>query len=354
MTVAQSLARLDATWLDDVLGAGGSVHAVSVEPLAFTGATTDLARIRIDHGSGAVRRGGSGVSGPTSLIAKIRGVTDVQRQMDAAIGMFHREACFYRQLAAEVPVGSPRCFHVGDGDTTPLLLEDLGGHRMGDQVAGLAIADAETMMRTLARLHAAYWESPVIEQPWLLRHDTGAYPGLVAQLVQSGTSGLVRRFGDAVPGRVLDGVLALAARWDQVLSTACAGPPTLVHNDCRLDNVFFAEDGAPCLIDWQVVSRTRGTQDVANLLAGSMNADDLATHWERLLRLYHDGLVEHGVSGYGFDEALRHYRQNVFFPLGAGIALLGAMSIDDDRSLGEVITRRCLRHIDDIDALEAL
>jgi hypothetical protein len=85
-----------------------------------------------------------------------------------------------------------------------------------------------------------------------------------------------------------------------------------------------------------------------------MGGDDLAEHWERLLRLYHDALVGDGVRGYGFDEALHHYRQNVFFPLGAGFALLGAMAIDDDRSLGEVVTLRCLRHIDDIDALKAL
>jgi hypothetical protein len=344
MTVARSLAGLDPAWFAEVVGA--PVESITVEPLAFTGATTDLARVRIGY------RGAS--DGPASLVVKIRGVSDVQRRMDQAIGLFEREARFYGELAARVPIGSPRCLHVGDGDRTPLVLEDLDGLRMGDQVDGLAVADAEALMVALAGLHAAYWDSPELDAPWLLRHDSGDYPGLVAALVASGVPALRQRFADRAPAKLLDGVVAQAGRWDRVLAAAAQGPPTLVHNDCRLDNVFFAADGTPTLIDWQVVSRTRGAQDVANLLAGSMPADDLAEHWERLLRLYHDALTGHGVSGYGFDQLLDHYRVNVFFPLGAGMALLGAMDIGDGRSLGELIVDRCLRHIDAIGALEAL
>jgi Ser/Thr protein kinase RdoA (MazF antagonist) len=253
-----------------------------------------------------------------------------------------------------VPVNSPRCFHVGDGTTTPLLLEDLAGLRMGDQVAGLSVAEAETLMGTLAALHAAYWESPALEAPWLLRHDTGAYPTLVGMLVGSGAAALEKQFADRTPEPVLRGVLELCTRWDALIVANAAGPQTLVHNDCRLDNIFFADDGTPTLIDWQIVSRTRGAQDVANLLAGSMRADDLSAHWERLLRLYHGGLRLHGVTGYSLDELIDHYRANVFYPLGAGLALLGAMAIGDARSLGDEIVARCLRHIEEVDALGAL
>lgn len=344
MTVARSLAGLDPGWIAEVVG--GPVEGIKVEPLAFTGATTDLARVRIEY------RGEP--HGPATLVVKIRGVSDVQRQMDAAIGLFEREARFYSHLAARVPIGSPRCLHVGDGDRTPLVLEDLGGLRMGDQVEGLRVADAESLVVALAGLHAAYWESPELDAPWLLRHDTGSYPHLVSALVQSGVPALRARFADRAPATLLAGVVDCTSRWDQILADATRGPQTLVHNDCRLDNVFFAADGTPTLVDWQVVSCTRGAQDVANLLAGSMPADDLAEHWERLLRTYHDALTGHGVSGYGFDQFLDHYRGCVFFPLGAGLALLGAMDIGDGRSLGELIVDRCLRHIDAIDALSVL
>jgi hypothetical protein len=346
MTVATALSSLDETWLDEVLDAGGTITAIAAEPLAFTGATTDLARIRITY-AGAP-------SGPTSVIAKIRGISEVQQQMDLALGLYEREARFYAELAAAVPVNSPHCFHVGNGDTTPLLLEDLDGLRMGDQLAGLSVAEAETLMGTLAALHTAHWESRVLEAPWLLRHDIGAFPSLVGMLVGSGAPALEKQFGDRTPEPVLRGVLSLCARWGDLIVVNATGPHTLVHNDCRLDNIFFAPDGTPTLIDWQIVSRTRGAQDVANLLAGSMRADDLSAHWERLLRLYHGSLRLHGVTGYSLDELIDHYRANVFYPLGAGLALLGAMAIGDARSLGEEIVARCLRHIEEIDALSVV
>lgn len=321
---------LDAEWLGEVLGM--PLTEVMAEPLAFTGATTDLARVRYDGGS---------------LIAKTRGTREVQRQMDAAMDLFAREARFYAELASDVPVRTPRCFFAGE----PLLLEDLQNLRMGDQISGLTIADAEVMMDALADLHAAFWDAP---PEWLLRHDSGTYPLLVTQLVASGAPALQERYGDRVSADALAGIVARAPRWQEVLARGCSGPATLVHNDCRSDNLFFADDGAPCLIDWQVVSRTRGTQDVANLLAGSMDAADLAREWERLLRRWHERLVERGVSGYSFDEAVEHYRQNLFYPLGAGMALLGDMDIGDGRGLGDAILVRCLTHIDQLDALEAL
>jgi len=83
-----------------------------------------------------------------------------------------------------------------------------------------------------------------------------------------------------------------------VLARCDEGPPTLVHNDFRLDNVFFAGDGTPVVIDWQIPAHTRGTQDVAYLLSGSFQPDVLSGAWESLLRRYHDGLRAHGVAGY--------------------------------------------------------
>ena len=51
----------------------------------------------------------------------------------AAMQLFTRETYFYRELAAHLPIRTPRAFAFGDGDETPLLLEDLGNMRTGDQ-----------------------------------------------------------------------------------------------------------------------------------------------------------------------------------------------------------------------------
>lgn len=312
--------------------------------MAFRGAVADMARVRLEYDS-------SGDPGPSSVVAKIRGTTEVQAGMDAAMGLYEREARFYRDLAGEVPVVTPRCHHIGDGTATPLLLEDLTELRIGDQMKGLAPADAERLIDALADLHACYWGSPVVEQGWLLSPGGGAFAGMVAQLVSSGVDALRARFGDRAPGRVLDGIAQAAPRWHEILGRCAEGPATLVHNDCRLDNIFFRATGDPVFVDWQVVARTRGTQDVANLLAGSMDVEDLRASWERLLRRYHDRLRERGVRDYGWGECVDHYRQNILYPLGAGIALLGHLDIGDDRGLGDAIVVRALTHVTDLDSL---
>jgi hypothetical protein len=349
--LAPNLQRIDAAWLSSALREGAhseaEVSEVQVEPVAFTGATTDMARLRLSYQ-------GSGAPGPATLIAKIRGTRDVQVQMDQAMGLFSREAQFYRDLADQVPVRAPACFYIGDGDDTPLLLEDLGELRMGDQMQGITLADAEAVLDALADLHAQFWGSPALDAPWLVSPASGVYAGMITQLVSSGAPALAERYAGQVPDSVITAVVQAAPDWGKVLSACAEGPPTLVHNDCRLDNLFFGSDGAPRFIDWQILARTRGTQDVGNLLAGSMSSEDLAANWERLLRRYHDRLVAGGVSGYSFDECVEHYRQNVIYPLGAGMALIGIMDIGDGRGLGDAIVVRCLKHIADLDSFGAL
>lgn len=343
--VAPALARLDAAWLSEALDT--PVAGLAVEPVAFTGATTDMARLRVTYADGG--------AGPRTLIAKIRGTGDVQRQMDQAMGLFEREARFYETFADQVPVNAPQCFHVGDGDATPLVLEDLAGARMGDQMVGMPPADAEAALDALADLHSAFWASPQLGEPWLAAPGAGTMAAMITQLVSSGAPALAERYA----GRGLDDVLVKVAehapQWgERVLARCAEGPQTLVHNDVRLDNLFFGADGRPIFIDWQVLARTRGTQDVGNLLAGSMDSDDLAVHWEPLLRRYHDRLVAGGVRGYSFDECAEHYRVNVIYPLGAGMALIGMMDIGDGRGLGDAICIRCLSHVRDLDSFGAL
>ena len=71
MELSPKLAALSADWLTGVLRDGGHAEApvseLTVEPVAFTGATTDMGRLRmpIELDAGAI--------GPESLIAKIRG-----------------------------------------------------------------------------------------------------------------------------------------------------------------------------------------------------------------------------------------------------------------------------------------
>jgi aminoglycoside/choline kinase family phosphotransferase len=332
--------ELSPEWFADALEA--PVTAANVESLAISGATTDLARVWLSYAEES--------SGPASVIAKVTGRDEVRAAMDAAMGLFAREARFYSELAAAVPVRTPRCYHAQDG---VLLLEDLGALRMGDQIEGLEPAEAERIIDALTALHARFWNAPQTAQPWLLDPSDPAFGGMVAHLVASGSDALHERFAGQVPERVLVQVLRHAPDWQPLLHRGAEGPKTIAHHDCRLDNIFFTPDGTPVFVDWQAVARARGTQDVANLLAQCMEPETLREQWEPLLRRYHDGLVDHGVTGYSWAECQQHYRQNTLYAIASGMALLGAMDIGDGRGLGDTILRRALQHVDDIDAFGA-
>ncbi|MDB5976851.1 MAG: hypothetical protein JWR07_3611 [Nevskia sp.] len=350
-SVAPSLLQLDAAWFTRTLREGGhataTVTAVKATPMALSGAVADMARLGLSYAA-------DGRPGPVSLIAKIRGADSMRVGMDSAMRLYEREARFYSEFAPRVPVRAPRCYYAGDGTTTPLLLEDLGSMRMGDQVQGLSPADAPQVMDALGDLHAAFWESPDTAADWFAAPAAGTYAGMIVQMVGSGIGALRQRFRGRVDDAVLDAVDRLAPRWGEVLVACAEGPQTLAHNDCRLDNLFFDADGTPLFVDWQIIARTRGTQDVGNLLAGSMNNDELSTQWRALLRRYHQRLLGNGVRHYSFDDCCAHYRQNILYPLGAGIALLGHLDIGDSRGLGEIIVLRTLRHCAELDAFTSV
>ena len=349
--VAGRIAGLDAEWYSDVLREGGHSEAAvmyaEAEPLAFSGTAGEIARIRFTYDE-------EGRPGPASAIAKIRGAADVQAQVDAAMGLYERESRFYSDYAEDVPVSTPRCYYVGDGTATPLLIEDLGGFRMGDLVGGLSVADAERVIDALADLHAAYNGIGPEDGAWLAAPGEGVYAQMVAQLAQSGAPMLKERFSGQVGDRVLDAMVDHAPGWVDVLARCAEGPPTLAHNDCRLDNLIFRDDGEPVFVDWQIPARTRGTTDVGNLLGGGMEPEDAAANWETLLRRYHDRLGAQGVDDYSWDQCVQHYRVSALYAITPGIAMMGALAEGDQRGVGEATALRALKHVEDLDSFGAL
>lgn len=350
--IPQAADQLSAGWLDTALPGTdrgrASVAGVEAEPMSVAGAAGELVRIRIRYGPGA--------PGTASAIAKFRGRSATQQAMDQQLGLFDRERRFYRDLAPVLPLSTPRCYWAGDGTAQPLLLEDLGELRFADQVEGLEPGDAERLMDVLADLHAEFWEKPVPGGPgWLVTLDDPAFAGMLTQLLISGIRSLTERYAGRVPDNVLSEVTNAAPSWPEVLARCAEGPRTLVHNDCRADNIFFAANGYPVLLDWQLVAHARGTQDVAYLLAGSMRTQSLSGSWQGLLSRYHRRLLDRGVRGYTWRQCLDHYRQSVLYTLTPGIAMLGAMAIaGDERGLADTLVLRTLTHAAELDAFETV
>jgi hypothetical protein len=278
--------------------------------------------------------------------------------MESAMGLSAREQLFYSQIAPEIPVAAPRCFFVDEvGGPEPLVLEDLAHLRAGDQVVGLTLTDAEQLVDLLAGLHARYWdaEPPGDDPGQLISWTDPTIAAMITTLVCSGLANLRERCSGHVPEQILDSVATAAPEWPTVLERCAEGPQTFVHNDFRLDNIFFDTDGRPVVIDWQLAGQSRGTQDVAYLLSGSMSVGLLRNNWRDLLSRYHSRLIANGVTGYGFEECLHHYRQSLLYTIAPGIAMLGRMQLSSDqRGLADALVLRTLVHASDLDAFGTL
>jgi aminoglycoside/choline kinase family phosphotransferase len=236
--------------------------------------------------------------------------------MDAALGTCDRERHFYAEVAASVPVASPECFFACDGHRTPLLLEDLAGFRVVDQVLGFQLPDTERLMDELARMHARFWARPLpTGSDWAVSLRDPTFAGMLTQLLGSGVSTLRERYRDRVDTGMLAALENAAPQWSEVLERCDEGPHTLVHNDCRADNIFFSGNDDPVFIDWQIPAHSRGTQDVAYLLSATKPT----------------------------------------LTLTPGVAMLGAMAIaGDDRGLAESLVLRTLTHAAELDAFSTL
>ncbi|HVW31678.1 MAG TPA: phosphotransferase [Acidimicrobiia bacterium] len=327
----------------------GPVVDVVVEPLGIEGAFCDLARLRLTYGP-------SGTPGPASVVAKVPKEAPAVRAMGSAIGLYDRERRFYAELAADVPVRVPVCYHPGDGGIgeVPMLLEDLGGLRPGDQVAGLDLDEAGTVIDRLAALHAARWGSPMPGGEWLCSLDDPAFSAGIVGLVGSGVDTFEARFAGRLPAAARTAAASAARHFGPYLDRCRSGPLTLAHFDARADNWLFDASGEPVLIDWQTAASIRGVHDVAYVVAASLATDLQGDHWQSLLRRYHDRLGHGGVTDYPWTDCLAHYRRHVAYASLLSLALLGSAEIGSERgrALADAVILRGIGHAAEIGAYD--
>ena len=339
LSIPEHLDELTPEWLTAALREAGE--------LAATGEVTSVDRKMLGEGEGflgdiaRLRLGYQGGEGPATVIAKMPKLAN--RAMGELLGAYERESCFYDEMATDLPLETPRMYY-GDfdrdiaserqevalkmADRTPrlltglmtrmgmwvsgrkkrryiLLLEDIGDADPGDQLTGVSPERCATVLAALARMHAAYWKSPAIENRfWLV-------PLSIDARIRNGL------FKDSQPGfrehfaHLVDDGFARALAWGKEHGEAAArrldqgAPSTLLHCDPRLDNVAFRE-GEPIVFDWQLVRRGPAAYDVAYFLSGACPSLTREDETE-LLRGYFAALEELGVSDYSYEALVRDY-----------------------------------------------
>jgi aminoglycoside phosphotransferase (APT) family kinase protein len=173
-----------------------------------------------------------------------------------------------------------------------LLMDDLTPHLLPDVREPIADVYEERWLASAAALHARFWDSPVLELPWLTRPDQ-----LVGLLNARTLEGLAAGgFPHPVVGRAHDGWQAAFDRLPGRVATlmrespsslaerGAALPRTLTHGDLKVANFAWLPDGRVAAFDWSVTGACPAALELGWHL--SVNATRLPGTKEQSLARY--------------------------------------------------------------------
>ncbi len=300
-------------WLTSVLYAQGALRRGRVLRVTASqpqrGFSSLTWRLQLSYSSDA------SADAPRRLFFKVSQAGLVPGERD--VEKVSKEIAYYRELAPRMPnPPSVPCYAAGyDAQTeaSHLLLLDFSATH-SPCVDPDHPRNPQRAVQALARLHACWWDSPLLE---------GAVIGLpTRERIEANwadgtrrTEAFVAMLGDRLRRPWRETYARVLRSLPNLYQRHLSGRDlTLVHGDAHLGNFMFprtmASDEA-YLIDWQFWHATIGGTDLAFMMAAKWEPDLRRRRERPLLRLYHDTLLKQGVRGYAWDRCWDDYRLSV-------------------------------------------
>jgi hypothetical protein len=336
--------EITAEWLTAALG----VAVDGVDVLDAHSGTTGRARLGLTYGGGAE-------SGPASVFVKLAPFDPRQRKFVDMTGLGVAEARFYRDGAADVPVRVPVCHFsaLDDDGRFVMVLEDLvaSGCRFPGPGDADVADDVAAIVDALAHLHAPFWGDPRLDVDdglgWVRHGNRVAFEHGGAYFARA-----LELFGDEMGPtfrRLAELYVEKAPGIAQLLG---AGPPTLIHGDPHLGNLFL--DGKEAgFFDWGMLWRATGVRDVAYVLGNSTRVEVRRAHEREWLQHYVEVLASHGVE-LGFDEAWEQYRLLVIYAWSSATSTATMGSRWQTIEVGHGGMARATAAVEDLDSVPLL
>jgi hypothetical protein len=255
---------------------------------------------------------GPAEAAPQSFIVELAAADPEMRQREANRQAALKEVRFYQTLAARIDVRTPACY-LADVDFESgyhvLVLEDLVTLAQRLPESGCLQREAERAVDALARLQAAWWGRGELEGLEWLKQPERLNPAEVRARHRRWWPAFREIAGPLLPEELLTFGDRLGDRFADLMNRLLFEPPrTLRHGDFSLSNLFFAAEGPPVVIDWQMLSRGKGAWDLAWFLGQSLTIEQRRAWEADLLDRYRRALIGGGVRDYTVDVCLADYR----------------------------------------------
>ena len=275
---------------------------------------------------------------PQKYILKVGTAIPPRREWARELHVFDRELAAYRLLAPLQGKHSPPLFagiSANQGSDGLLLLEEARNARSVDQLRGLSWTQLTSAMRSIAHIHAYFWNSPKLKKAkGLPRHHY-----MRAHEVKQNLPAFLRWTKPSPKDRTL--FINLASQVPPILVRFQKRPLTLVHGDLRSDNVFYKQTSVR-FIDWGLASAGNPTFDLARFAGGSARKPLSLLQHVDLFSLWHRELLRRGVRNYPSHEAWQDYRDAVILALTIPVTNSPTLAKFSNRGhkLAKVITKR--------------
>ena len=343
MTIPRTVDDITPAWLSDALGR--TVTRVTAEPVGVgVGLVGQLFRLRLECDGD-----------PKTMVAKLAAPTDDGRFVATVLNMYGREVGFYTELSPRTSIAHPDCYYAAHDPVTQdsaLLLEDVSTRgRGGDQVTGSSLEEARPAIRTLARLHACFWDDPSLKDaPFVLRLADDPYPAAVGMAYDVAWPQVQEYFADMIDDRIREFGDRYSSSIPAMFARLCDGPLVLSHADWRLDNLFFTDGDDVIAVDWQLIDQSVGPRDLSYHVTQSVNIDE-PRGYEVAFDTYVSDLADLGVE-VDRSWAWEMYRYGTMLGFVYPVIATGALTIDDPRhvELTRALFRRSLAALDALDA----
>ena len=349
-TIPASIADVTPAWLSEVLH--HEVTAVDVEQIGVgIGVSSAVYRVGLTGPESSDR--------PDSVVLKLPALDEAAVFTSTILRMYIREVGFFDELASMSPIRVPERYHAAvDPETSRfvVVMEDMGGHRSVDQLAGMDIVDAERAVEALADWHATWWRGAdgLADAGLVVSLGDPIYPAVLPMVFGEGGEKVTREMGGS------DAIAAVGPKFSDAIAGLLADlnrePRTMTHGDFRADNILFQANGDPVLLDFQLIGSGSAAYDLAYFVTQSLDPEVASTHERGLFDRWMARLQQQGVPAADLDRMWEDYRTAALFCLVYPIVASRGMDLSDPRQRGLVdcMNQRLGRAIDELSLADLL
>jgi hypothetical protein len=330
---------LTESWIGDQVGADVQMD---IRPMSDgPGYVSDMCFLELTSSQAHV---------PSRLVVKVNPSFEASNDFAQRYQIFEREALFYKEVAPQTPIRTPKAYFADfDPDTKRgiVVLEDCSHYELRSAVADVPATRAEALAvgSTAGRLHGRWWGRGAEGVfPWAMAPGTDLWRTFFGECAAHWLDFNRSPFVEGLSPEAKN----LAKRLEsEFASKVMAGYPndrlTLCHLDMHIDNMFFdpTSDDPIILFDWQGAHWGRGAFDLSYFLGYVFESSDRASIESDVLDHYLDTLRGAGVDDYSKDELWRDYRFGLLF--GLWVLPLAVANLDLSSEHGQDIMRKVTR-----------